>query len=82
MFASAYEVPPSETSATTITGGWPTSPGRYVVAVSLNGRNFPTTIELTDEGCWSLLVEIEHSTLAFFGPAKDDDDCPSTPVAN
>ena len=82
VFASAYKIPPSKTSATTITGGWPTRPGRYLIAIGLKGQNAPKTVQLSDGGCQSLLVTIENAKLSLFGPAMDADDCPGTSSSN
>jgi hypothetical protein len=73
VFATAVDVPASENRV--LTDGWPTAPGRFVIAVAHDGSTQPETIELTGEGCQSVIAELDPADVSFFGPATDADRC-------
>lgn len=72
-FTSSYSVSGNSEYQPSIPNSWKTDPAEYTIVAGLEDKE-PTKIAIEENGCQSLIIRIDESSVVFFVPEDEDPD--------
>mgnify|MGYP006896981682 CR=1 FL=1 len=70
-FTSSYSVSANSEYQPSIPNSWKTEPAEYTIVAGLEEKE-PKKITLAENGCQSLIIRIDESSVVFFVPNDED----------